>query len=143
MPAKIVLNLPVTSLDRSIGFFTRLGFLVDTTLTSDTAAHLVMSDQASVMLITEPVFGAVTGRAVTDTATSAETVVQLKLDSREQVDQFVNAAIGAGGRIANPPSDQGFLYGRSFRDLDGHLWDAFHVDLSMAPATPADGEATP
>jgi predicted lactoylglutathione lyase len=133
MCVKIAVNLPVKSLDRSVGFFTQLGFAVNPQLTSDATAHLIVSDEISIMLLTAELFSTVTNRPVADTATSAEAVVQLQLDSRERVDELVDAAVTAGGRIANPPNDQGFLYGRSFTDLDGHHWDAFHIDPSLAP----------
>jgi predicted lactoylglutathione lyase len=133
MSVQIAVNLPVEDLDRSVGFFTQLGFTVNPQLTSDTVAHLVISDQISTILVAEQVFRSISRRAVADPATSAEVLVQLKLDSRERVDQLVDAAIRAGGQVANPPNDQGFLYGRSFTDLDGHLWDAFHLDPPAAP----------
>ena len=132
MSIKIAVNLPVKSLDRSVDFFTQLGFSPNPQLTDNTTAHLVVSDQISAMLVTEELFRTLTGREVTDTTSSSEMVVQLQLDSRESVDRFVNTAIRAGGQIANPPNDQGSLYGRSFTDIDGHLWDAFCVDPSGA-----------
>jgi predicted lactoylglutathione lyase len=132
MSVKITVNLPVKSLDRSAGFFTKLGFSVNPQLTTDTTAHLVISDEISVMLVTEELFGTISRRDAADTATSAEVIVQLQLDSRRRVDELVEAAIGAGSHVANPPNDQGFLYGRGFTDLDGHQWDAFHVDLATA-----------
>jgi predicted lactoylglutathione lyase len=70
-------------------------------------------------------------RDVADTATSAEVIVQLRAGTREPVDELVDAAISAGGQVANPPNDQGFLYGRNFGDLDGHQWDALHVDVPV------------
>lgn len=127
MSVKIIVNLPVKDLERATGFFTRLGFTVNPALTSGTTAHLLVGEEISVMLVDEKLFTSISNRAVADTATSAEVVVQLQLDSRERVDEFVDSALQAGGRIANPPNDQGFLYGRSFTDLDGHEWDAFHV----------------
>jgi predicted lactoylglutathione lyase len=132
MSVKITVNLPVKSLDRSAGFFTKLGFFVNPQLTTDATAHLVISDEISVMLVTEELFGTISRRDAADTATSAEVIVQLQMDSRRRVDELVDAAIAAGGHVANPPNDQGFLYGRGFIDLDGHQWDAFHVDLATA-----------
>jgi predicted lactoylglutathione lyase/AcrR family transcriptional regulator len=133
MPVKLAINLPVKKLDRSVGFFTQLGFSVNPQLSSDTTAHLVISDEISAILIAEELFNNISRRHVADTATSAEVIVQLQLGTRERVDELVDAAISAGGQVANPPNDQGFLYGRSFVDLDGHQWDAFHVDVPVTP----------
>jgi uncharacterized protein len=132
MPVRIAVNLPVRSVDRSIDFFTRLGFSIDPLLTNDTTARLVISEEISTMLVAHEMFRRMTGRDIIEAEIASEVVVQLQLDSREHVDELVDAAIAAGGRSANPTNDQGFLYGRSFVDLDGHLWDAFHVDLSGA-----------
>src|SRR4029450_13371688 len=109
MSVQIAVNLPVEDLDRSVGFFTQLGFTVNPQLTSDTVAHLVISDQISTILVAEQVFRSISRRAAAAPATSAEVLVQLKLDSRERVDQLVDAAIRAGAQVANPPNDQGFL----------------------------------
>jgi predicted lactoylglutathione lyase len=141
MPVRIAVNLPVESIDRSIEFFTRLGFSIDPMLTNDTTAHLLISDEISTMLVTHEMFRAITGRDIASAQMTAEVVIQLQLDSRQRVDELVNAAVEAGGRADHPVNDQDFLYGRSFVDLDGHMWDAFHVDLSAAAQT-AEGGAT-
>jgi uncharacterized protein len=132
MPVEIAVNLPVRSVARSIEFFTRVGFSIDPLLTNDTTAHFVISEGISTLLVAHEMFRRITGRDLAEARTAAEVVVQLRLDSRERVDELVDAAIEAGGRTANPTNDQGFLYGRSFVDLDGHLWDAFHLDPSGA-----------
>ena len=41
---------------------------------------------------------------------------------------MVDAAIKAGGTEPRPPMDFGFMYGRSFTDLDGHIWEPFWMD---------------
>ena len=140
MPVRIAVNLPVRSVDRSIEFFTRLGFAIDPLLTNDTTARLVISEEISTLLVAHEAFRRITGRDIAEARTVAEVVVQLQLDSRERVDELVDAAVEAGGRTAHPTNDQGFLYGRSFVDLDGHLWDAFHVDLT-GPVPPAEQDA--
>lgn len=140
MPIRIAVNLPVRSVDRSIEFFTRLGFSVDPLYTNDTTAHIVIGEEISAMLVADTTFRSITGRDIADAETAAEVVVQLQLDGRELVDELVDAAITAGGRTTRPANDQGFLYGRSFVDLDGHLWDVFHADLSGV-VPPAEQDA--
>src|ERR1051325_451267 len=113
MSVKIAVNLPVTDLDRSVGFFTQLGFAIDPRLSDSASAHLVVSEEIRIVLLTARLFGTITTRPVADPTTGAEMVVQLQVASRARVDELVDAAMKAGGRIANPPNDQGFLYGRS------------------------------
>ncbi len=124
---RVVINLPVNDLNRSIKFFTSLGFSLNQALSNDTAGCLIISDDIYVLLVVEAVFETISKRNIPDTAKHREVVVQLAVDSRQRVDELVNRALAAGGQRANEPNDQGFLYGRSFEDLDGHMWDVFHA----------------
>jgi predicted lactoylglutathione lyase len=46
------------------------------------------------------------------------------------VDQVINRAIESGGRESREPQDHGWMYGRSFEDTDGHLWEIISMDKS-------------
>jgi len=96
-------------------------------LSNDTSGCLIISDDTYVLLVVEPVFETISERKIPDTAKHREVIVQLAVDSRERVDDLVNRALAAGGQRAHEPNDQGFLYGRSFEDLDGHMWGVFHA----------------
>jgi predicted lactoylglutathione lyase len=48
------------------------------------------------------------------------------------VDELVKKAIAAGGKPAMAPQDQGFMYGSSFYDLDGHHWEVLWMDPKAA-----------
>ncbi len=124
---RVVINLPVKDLKRSIKFFTSLGFSFNQLLSNDTRGYLILSDDIYVLLVVEPEFETISKGEIADTAKHREVVVQLAVDSRERVDELVNRALAAGGQPAHEPNDQGFVYGRSFEDLDGHMWDVFHA----------------
>ncbi len=96
-------------------------------MSNDTRGYLILSDDIYVLLVVEPEFEIISKGKIADTAKHREVVVQLAVDSRERVDELVNRALAAGGRRAHEPNDQGFVYGRSFEDLDGHMWDVFHA----------------
>ncbi len=128
MSKKIFVNLPVKDLARSVAFFTGLGFSFNPQFTDDKAACLVISEEIFAMLLREPFFRTFTTKEITDTATSTEVILALSLDSREEVDALADRALAAGGRHFNDPSDQGFMYSRSFQDPDGHLWEVLHLD---------------
>src|SRR5258705_13106061 len=104
MLTTIVVNLPVRRLEASADFFNQLGFTVDTALSGASATHIVIGEHVSLMLVAESFFCTITARDVVDPATGAEVVIQLQLDSRAQVDRLVDAALGAGGQVANPPN---------------------------------------
>jgi predicted lactoylglutathione lyase len=130
MARKIFVNLAVQDLDKSVDFFTQLGFAFDPNFTDASATCMIISDEAFVMLLVADRFSDFTKKELCDTATHTEVILALSADSREQVDELVNKALAAGGQPANDPMDEGFMYGWSFQDLDGHLWEVIHMEPS-------------
>jgi len=122
----------VKNLDRSVEFFTRLGFEFDAQFTDENATCMIINDDAFVMLLVEDFFKTFTTKAICDAATHTEAIVALSAESREQVDDIVTTALAAGGRPSNEPTDQGFMYGWSFQDLDGHLWEVMYLEPGAA-----------
>lgn len=127
---KIFVNLPVKDLKRSMEFFRAIGFEFNPQFTDEKAACLVIGDHIYAMLLVEDAFKTFTKKEVSDAARSTEAILGLAADSREQVDALVDKALAAGGKTANEPYDHGFMYGRSFDDLDGHNWEVFYMDPS-------------
>jgi uncharacterized protein len=127
---KIFVNLAVRSLDQSVEFFTRLGFTFDPRFTDEQATCMIVSDDAFVMLLVEDRFKDFTTKTLCDATTHTEAILAVSVDSREQVDAFADTALEAGGQSANEPMDHGFMYLRSFQDLDGHLWEVVWMDPS-------------
>jgi len=125
---KIFLNLPVRDLQRSMEFFSKLGFEFNPQFTDDNAACMIISGEAFVMLLAEPFFKTFTARAVCDTSSHTEGICALSCSSRAEVDELVRKALGGGGRPAKEPQDHGFMYGWSFYDLDGHHWEVVWMD---------------
>ena len=138
---KIFVNLAVRDLKRSIDFFSSLGFEFNQQFTDDKAACMVISEDAYVMLLTEPFFKTFTKRAVCDTTTATEGLFALSCESRTEVDRLVEKAIAAGGQHAMDPQDLGFMYNSSFYDLDGHHWEVLWMDPA-AIQQPAETVAT-
>ena len=125
-------NLPVSDLDRARRFFGRLGFSFDPRFTDEKAACMVVSQDAFVMLLSEPFFKTFTKQNICDTSRQTEALFALSCASRAEVDEMVRKAIDAGGRKAMDPMDQGFMYGSSFYDLDGHHWEVLWMDPKAA-----------
>jgi predicted lactoylglutathione lyase len=126
----IFVNLPVRDLDQSKAFFGALGFAFNPQFTDEKAACMIISDQAFVMLLTQPFFQGFTKKQVCDTSTHTETMLALSCESKAEVDQIVRKAIDAGGTHALDPTDHGFMYSWSFYDLDGHHWEVVWMDPS-------------
>jgi predicted lactoylglutathione lyase len=130
MTRQIYVNLAVEQLDRSVEFFTTLGFEFDPRFTDETATCMIVSDDAYVMLLVESKFKEFTKKELVDASAQTEAILAVSAESRAAVDELADAAIAAGGSPANDPMDYGFMYGRSFNDLDGHLWEVMWMDPS-------------
>jgi predicted lactoylglutathione lyase len=128
MSRKLFVNLAVRDLKRSMDFFSSLGFPFNPQFTDDNAACMIVSDEAFVMLLTQPFFKTFTTRDLCDTAKQTEGLFALSCENRPEVDHVVDQAVAAGGKRAMPPQDHGFMYGSSFYDLDDHHWEVFWMD---------------
>jgi uncharacterized protein len=128
---KIFVNLAVEDLGRSVDFFTRLGFSFDPRFTDEQATCMIVSDEAFVMLLVHDRFADFTTKDLCDARTQTEAILALSAESREEVDELVQSALAAGGQPANDPMDHGVMYGWSFQDLDGHLWEVMWMDPSV------------
>ncbi|MBR7799248.1 VOC family protein [Undibacterium fentianense] len=133
MAKTITISLPVTDINASKAFYTELGFTFNPKWGDESAALMVWSDTISVMLLTHEKWSSFTTRPIPPT-TSSEVALNISCDSREDVDAMNQVALTKGG-IAdiNPIQDHGFMYGRDFADLDGHIWGAVWMDMSAMP----------
>ncbi|CAM4208699.1 VOC family protein [Paenibacillus alkaliterrae] len=127
---KIFVNLPVKDLKKSVDFFTLVGFEFNAQFTDENATCMIISENIFAMLLVEDYFKTFTKKDIVDATKSTEVIVALSTDSREKVDELVNKALTAGGKPSKEPIDHGFMYGWSFQDIDGHLWELFYMDES-------------
>lgn len=135
MSTTIFVNLPVKDLERSKRFWTKLGYSFDPVFTDDNAACLVISEHIYAMLLVEPFFKNFTSKSIADTATTTEAILALGVESRDRVDELVDAAFAAGASPSGDAMDEGPMYLRRFADPDGHLWEVFHMDQSAIPSS--------
>lgn len=128
MATKIFVNLPVKNLNKSVAFFTSLGFTFNPRFTDETATCMIVAEDIFVMLLTEQKFQTFTPKQICDATSSTEVLVCLSLGSRNEVDEMVRKAVAAGGTIYNDPQDHGFMYAHGFQDLDGHIWEIIYME---------------
>jgi uncharacterized protein len=128
MTTKIFVNLPVQDLNKTIEFFTKLGFKFNPQFTDENATCMIVGEDIFVMLLVEKFFKTFTKKEICDTTKNIEVIVALSAESREKVDQMINKAIEAGGRESREPQDHGWMYGRSFEDINRHLWEIIYMD---------------
>ena len=133
MPKLIFVNLPVTDLARSTAFYEAIGAVKNAQFCDETASCMVFSDTIHTMLLTHEKFRQFTTKRIPDAHDTAQVLLCLSAESREAVDQMVRSAAAAGALTdPTPQQDYGFMYGRSFEDPDGHIWEVMWMDVDAA-----------
>ena len=133
MVEQIFVNLPVADLEAAKRFWRALGFDFNPHFTNADAACLVLGANLYAMLLTPAFFAGFTDKPIADARSVTETITALQLPSRDAVDAMVGKARAAGGTVPRAAQDLGFMYQHGFEDLDGHIWEAFHMG-AMPPA---------
>lgn len=134
MSKMIFINLPVTDLKRSVAFYEAVGATRNPGFSDETAACMVISETIHAMLLTHDKWRQFTAKPIVDAHSSAQVLLCLSEDSRDAVSAVVEKAAGAGGKAdPTPVQDYGFMYGRSFEDPDGHIWEVMWMDPAAAP----------
>ena len=128
MPTSLFINLPIADLQRSIDFFSALGFAFNPKFSNEDATCLVISEHIQVMLLTTPFFAGFTKKPVADAHAATEVLLALSCETRDEVDALVAKAVAAGAATPMPVQDHGFMYQHGFEDLDGHLWEVFWMN---------------
>ena len=131
---KLFVNLPVKDLNETIKFFATLGFKFNPQFTDENATCMIIGKNNFVMLLVEPFFkGFIPHHEINDSIKSKEVLVSLSLESRSAVDAMIKKAVVAGGKEYRTIEDHGWMYGRSFQDINGHVWEPFYMDMSAMP----------
>ncbi len=139
MAKLIFINLPVGDLARATAFYQAVGATKNPQFSDDTASCMVFSDTIHAMLLTHDKFRQFTPKKISDAKTTSEVLICISADSREAVDHVVSKAAGAGGTAdPSPKQDFGFMYGRSFEDPDGHIWEVMWMDAEAASKAMAE-----
>ena len=137
MSKLIFVNLPVADLPAAKAFYEAIGAVNNPMFTDETAACMVFTDVIHVMLLTHEKFAQFTPKRIADAKETSEVLICISADSREAVDEITDKALAAGGREPREKQDYGFMYGRSFEDLDGHIWEPMWMDMEAATAAMA------
>ena len=130
----LFVNLPVADVAVSREFFTGLGFTVNEAFSGEDAVALVAEENISFMMLTRERFAEFVNGGVSDAHQQQEVLLCLSCESREEVDRLVEKAVATGGKPWKAAFEHGPMYGASFQDPDGHVWELLHA--------PADAEPT-
>ena len=131
---QIFVNLPVKDLKKTVDFFSKLGFKFNPVFTDENATCMVISEDIYAMLLVEKFFKSfIPDKEICDSKRSAEALVALSAGSRKEVDELVGKAVAAGGSEYRQTQDYGWMYGRAFQDINGHIWEIFYMNMDAMP----------
>jgi uncharacterized protein len=133
MAKQIFINLAVKDLDKSMAFYTKLGFTNNPQFSDDAGKCMVWSENIFVMILTHEKFKIFATKPIADTNTQIAGLFSLSVDSTEEMNNMVNEGIKAGGVEPSEMKDYGFMQQRTIEDFDGHTWEVFYMDMTKFP----------
>jgi len=128
MKKSIFINLPVENLDKTVEFFTKLGYTFNKQFTNESGTCMIVEENIFVMFLVESFFKTFTSKELIDRKTQVGQLLSINMESREAVDNFVEIALSIGGTLSSEAKDYGFMYQKSFDDINGHTWEVFWMD---------------
>jgi predicted lactoylglutathione lyase len=139
MAKQIFINLAVKDLQKSMNFYTALGFTNNPQFSDDAGKCMVWSENIFVMIMTHEKFKTFATRPIADTKSHIAGLFSLSLDSLDEVNNLMNSGIKAGGIEPNEMRDYGFMQQRTIEDFDGHTWEIFYMDITKFPTEQPNG----
>lgn len=133
MSNQIFINLAVKDPNKSMGFYTALGFTNNPQFSDDSGKCMVWSDNIFVMLLSHEKLSSFTNKPIADTKTNIAALLSLSLGSFDEVNKVVESGLKAGGIEPTEMKDYGFMQQRTIEDFDGHTWEIFYMDMSKIP----------
>lgn len=140
MAKQIFINLAVTDLQKSMDFYTALGFTNNPQFSDDAGKCMVWSENIFVMLLTHEKFAAFATKPIADTKSNVAALLSLSVDSVDEVNSIMKNGLQAGGIEPSEMKDYGFMVQRTIEDFDGHTWEIFYMDISKFPKEQTAGQ---
>lgn len=130
---EVYINLPIKNVQKTRDFWTNLGFKINEQVADERAVSVILKENLiNVMFLTEDYFETFSERPVPKGDTT-QVLVAISMNSREEVDHIVNAALANGGYQHEEAQDHGWMYQNSFWDINGHGWNVIFADPSQIP----------
>lgn len=135
MSPKIFVNIPTKNLEKATAFYEAIGFVKNPQFSDENASGLALGDAIHVMILTEGFFKwFLPTKEIADASKTCEVMNALSTDSKDAVNQFMGKVLANGGKEYREAYDHGFMYGRAFEDVDGHIWEIFWINVEAMPA---------
>lgn len=133
MAKQIFINLAVNDLQKSLGFYTALGFTNNPQFSDAEGKCMVWSVNIMVMLLTHKKFASFATKPLADTKANLAALFSLSTAGVEEVNSIMKNGLDAGGTEPHEMRDYGFMQQRTIEDFDGHSWEIFYMDMSKFP----------
>lgn len=133
MAKQIFINLAVENVNRSMEFYSALGFTNNPQFSDDSGKCMVWSEHIFVMLLSHEKFASFATKPIADTKTKLAGLFSLSVDSVEEISNIMSRGLAAGGIEPHELRDYGFMQQRSIEDFDGHTWEIFYMDMTKIP----------
>lgn len=130
---QVFINLAVKDVERSMNFYTQLGFTMNPMFSDDQSKCMIWSDAIFVMIMSHEKFTTFTKKPIADTKNSIAGLFALSVESVDKVNEVVENGLKAGGAEPMPMTDYGFMQLRKIEDFDGHTWEIFFMDATKMP----------
>jgi len=140
MTKQIFINLAVKDLQKSMDFYTALGFTNNPQFSDDSGKCMVWSENIFVMLLTHKKFAGFATKPIADTKSNLAGLFSLSLGSMDEVNTMMTNGLKAGGIEPSEMKDYGFMQQRTIEDFDGHTWELFYMDVSKIPTEQPGGQ---
>lgn len=135
MAKQLFVNLPIQKLKRSKEFFSQLGFTFNEQFSDETSTSMIVDEGIIFMLLEKDKFQSfIPHKEIADTSKSCGVINAIQVDAKEEVNSLMEKALKAGAKEYKDAQDHGFMFGRSFEDPDGNLWEFFWMDASKMPS---------
>ena len=136
-PKQVFINLAVKDVEKSMKFYSALGFTNNPQFSDDTGKCMVWSENIFVMLLSHEKFSSFTKKPLADTKTNIAGLFSLSLGSLDEVNAMMENGLQAGWIEPNEMRDYGFMVQRTIEDFDGHTWEIFYMDITKFPTESA------
>lgn len=133
MAKQVFINLAVKDVQKSMAFYTALGFTNNPQFSDEAGKCMVWSENIFVMLLSHEKFASFATKPIADTKSNVAGLFSLSVDSVDEVNSILTNGLKAGGTEPNEMRDYGFMQQRTIEDFDGHTWEIFYMDISKFP----------
>ncbi|MBC7425885.1 MAG: glyoxalase/bleomycin resistance/extradiol dioxygenase family protein [Bacteroidia bacterium] len=133
MNKQIFINLAVSDVDKSMEFYTALGFSNNPQFSDESGKCMVWSESIFVMLLSHDKFSSFATKPIADTKKTLAGLFSVSMENIEAVNTMVEKGLKAGGTEPTEMKDYGFMQQRNKEDFDGHTWEIFYMDITKFP----------